>query len=179
MHCASQWAIEGYCDSIAYEIAPFNIRVSIIQSNFEVSVLTHKIISVPPMPCYAPPHNEAPLSRGLIAGIVDRLDAVCSRSSTTDAGSDLPTDATMTPGAQLQAHKVTALYSPLPLPFRENLVRETVYALLAIGGHENPPARHIVSHEGVASVKEKLKTVTEELEDFVEVSVSVDLVRDV
>ncbi len=54
------------------------------------------------------------------------------------------------------------------------LLAETLHALMAIGGHENPPARHIVGFEGVASVKEKLKTVTEELEDFVEVSGAVD-----
>lgn len=66
-------------------------------------------------------------------------------------------------------------YPSLPMAFRQNLVAETVYAIIAIGGHENPPARHIVGHEGVASVKEKLKTVSEELEDFVEVSAAVDL----
>ena len=25
-YCASQWALEGYCDSLAYEVAPFNVR---------------------------------------------------------------------------------------------------------------------------------------------------------
>lgn len=54
---------------------------------------------------------------------------------------------------------------------------ETVHALTAIGGHENPPARHIVGYEGVNSVKEKLKTVSEELEDFVEVSCAVDIFK--
>jgi hypothetical protein len=47
--------------------------------------------------------------------------------------------------------------------------------LVAIGGHENPPARHIVGFEGAEAVKEKLKTVTEELEDFLETSLSVDI----
>ena len=55
------------------------------------------------------------------------------------------------------------------------LLAETIHALTAIGGHENPPARHIVGFEAVASVKEKLKTVSEELEDFVEVSAGVDI----
>jgi len=55
------------------------------------------------------------------------------------------------------------------------MLAETVHAITAIGGHENPPARHIVGHEAVASVKEKLKTVSEELEDFVEVSTAVDI----
>ena len=56
-----------------------------------------------------------------------------------------------------------------------SLVAETVHAITAIGGHENPPARHIVGFEGITSVKEKLKTVSEELEDFVEVSCAVDI----
>ena len=55
------------------------------------------------------------------------------------------------------------------------LIAETIHALCAIGGHENPPGRHIVGFEGVGSVKEKLKTVSEELEDFVEVSCAVDI----
>lgn len=55
------------------------------------------------------------------------------------------------------------------------LLAETINAVTAVGGHENPPARHIVGHEAVASVKEKLKTVSEELEEFVEVSWGVDV----
>ncbi len=60
----------------------------------------------------------------------------------------------------------------------EVLVSETVYAIIAIGGHENPPSRHIVGQEGVASVKEKLKTVSEELEDFIQCSFAVDYAAD-
>jgi hypothetical protein len=60
----------------------------------------------------------------------------------------------------------------------EVLVAETVYAITAIGGHENPPSRHIVGQEGVASVKEKLKTVSEELEDFIQSSFAVDYAAD-
>lgn len=58
---------------------------------------------------------------------------------------------------------------------KDRLIAETLHALTAIGGHENPPARHIVGYEGVASVKEKLKTVSEELEDFVDCSCAVDI----
>lgn len=60
----------------------------------------------------------------------------------------------------------------------ESLLAETIHAIIAIAGHANPPARHIVGFEGVASVKEKLKTVSEELEDFVEVSCAADIVDD-
>jgi hypothetical protein len=55
------------------------------------------------------------------------------------------------------------------------LTTELVHALSSIGGRDNPPARLIVGWEGIASVKEKLKTVSEELEDFVEISESVDV----
>lgn len=70
------------------------------------------------------------------------------------------------------------MHPPLSSAHLEVLVTETVYAITSIGGHENPPSRHIVGQEGVASVKEKLKTVSEELEDFIQASFAVDVVAD-
>lgn len=67
---------------------------------------------------------------------------------------------------------------PLSTSHFEALTAETVHALMAIGGHENPPSRHIVGQEGIASVKEKLKTVSEELEDFIQSSLAVDITQD-
>ena len=160
MFCASQWAIEGYCDSLAYEIAPFNIKMTIVQPNLEVNVLTHKITSAPPMAAYVEETNPAPLSRNILSGILDRLE-----------GTSEPTS-----GDQLHSEEVTSLYPSLTKGMKERLVAETVHAVAAIGGHDNPPARHIVGFEGVAAVKEKLKTVSEELEDFVECSSAVDIV---
>jgi hypothetical protein len=57
----------------------------------------------------------------------------------------------------------------------ESLLAETIHALTAIGGNDNPPARHIVGFEAVSAVKEKLKTMSEELEDSVEVSCAADI----
>ena len=70
---------------------------------------------------------------------------------------------------------ITHVPPDLPPPMLNTLLAETVHALTAIGGHDNPPARHIVGFEAVACVKEKLKTVSEELEDFVEISSAVDI----
>ena len=42
---------------------------------------------------------------------------------------------------------------------------KTVHTVPPIGGHD-PPAPHIVGLEGMVGVKEKLKTVSEELEEF-------------
>jgi hypothetical protein len=91
--------------------------------------------------------------------------------------SDTNPDAEPTMGDLLSSDTVTSLYAPLPIAVKSNLIAETVHALTAIGGHDNPPARHIVGTEGVTAVKEKLKTTSEELEDFIEVSGAVDIVQ--
>lgn len=156
LFCSAQWAIEGYCDSLAYETAPFNIKLTIVQPSLEVSVFTNRITSVPSMPDYSPGSNHAPLSRQIFSRLLESL------------GPD---------SASLNNENITSLYPPLAPPMLEKLVAETVHALEAIGGHENPPARLIVGFEGIASVKEKLKTVSEELEDFVEVSEQADVPR--
>ena len=161
MYCAAGWALEGFCDSLAYEVAPFNIRMTIVQPTMEVGVLTNKIISAPSMPQYLPGNNPAPLFRGILGGLFDRLDDVQQSRNHEPAS--------------LTGHQPQALYPKLPPKMQSALLAETINAITAIGGHENPPARHIVGHEGVASVKEKLKTVSEELEDFVDCSYAVDI----
>ena len=161
MYCASNWALEGFCDSLAYEIAPFNIKVTIVQPTMEIGILTNKIVSAPLLPQYAPENNETPLFRGLMGGLLDHIH-----------GTQLEGRAS---GSTLSSDEITSLYPKLPAEMKVALLAETINAITAIGGHDNPPARHIVGHEGVASVKEKLKTVSEELEDFVEASCAVDI----
>lgn len=192
MYCSSQWAIEGYCDSLAYEIAPFNVKVSIVQANMEVNVLTNRITSVPPMTEYLQEENPAPLAREIFSGLLDKLERIenpslhpnfDAKSPGGDSVSTTSPDANMaetTMGDLLSSDTVTSLYAPLPTALKSSLIAETVHALTAIGGHDNPPARHIVGTEGVTAVKEKLKTTSEELEDFIEVSSAVDIAhRDV
>ncbi|CAD6578780.1 MAG: hypothetical protein ASARMPRED_008847 [Alectoria sarmentosa] len=161
MYCAAGWALEGFCDSLAYEIAPFNIKMTIVQPTIEIGVLTNKIISAPSMPQYLAENNPAPLFRGIIGGLLDRLDTV-QRNGDREPES-------------LAGDHIESLYPNLPPEMQSSLLAETINAITAIGGHDNPPARHIVGHEGVASVKEKLKTVSEELEDFVDCSCAVDI----
>lgn len=218
-HCASQWAIEGYCDSLAYEIAPFNVKMTVVQPNMEIGILTNRIISVPPMAEYAPDANPAPFAREIFAGLLDKLEGAVmpdeevgedgkrrsksfSQLSAASgavgwSGVEGMMDVDQTPGSAktvsdevfdmgsglttgdlLSSPSITGLYAPLSPAMQTNLVAETVFAIAAIGGHDNPPARHIVGVEGVASVKEKLKTVSEELEDFIEVSSAVDFAKE-
>ncbi len=162
MYCAAGWALEGFCDSLAYEVAPFGIKMTIVQPTMEIGVLANKIVSAPSLPQYAQENNPAPLFRGIIGPLLDRIQG----SRQDGDRKTLATD------------EVVSLYPRLPAEMKASLLAETVHAIIAIGGHENPPARHIVGHEGVASVKEKLKTVSEELEDFIEVSCAVDINED-
>ena len=143
--------------------------MTIIQPNLEISVLTNKITAAPSLPHYAPEHNSAPLFRGIIGNLLDHLESVPPASSDEAKNGHQPLS------AKLSSGELLSLVPQLPEQMKTQLLAETINALTAIGGHDNPPARHIVGHEAVATVKEKLKTVSEELEDFVEVSCAVDI----
>ncbi|KAL8820923.1 MAG: hypothetical protein Q9191_007414 [Dirinaria sp. TL-2023a] len=132
----------------------------------EVNVLTNKITAAPALPQYSPESNPAPLFRTIIGGLLHRLENLGSAAQESDQGLRR---------TMLSEESIVSLYPKLPAAMKSAMLAETVNAITAIAGHENPPARHIVGHEAVASVKEKLKTVSEELEDFVEVSAAVDI----
>ncbi|KAB8075451.1 putative short-chain dehydrogenase [Aspergillus leporis] len=171
MYCAAGWALEGFCDSLAYEIAPFNLKLTIFQCSIEIGILTNLVTSVPPIvPAYSPASNQAPLFRGILNRLVPRLP---NTHAETNGAQETGQVGSVEKGP-FSRPEVTSMYPPLSPAHMEVLVAETVYAITAIGGHENPPSRHIVGQEGVASVKEKLKTVSEELEDFIQSSYAVD-----
>ncbi|OAG37372.1 hypothetical protein AYO21_08449 [Fonsecaea monophora] len=179
MYCASGWALEGFCDSIAYEIAPFNIKLTIVQASVEIGILTNKITSAPPMKAYTREFGHtAPIFRGILDGLLNRLPGIRTQyppPPETEIQSPSSEAERQSGPYLLSRDEVVSLYPPLSHAHTEKLIAETVHALTAIGGHENPPARHIVGIEGVASVKEKLKTVSEELEEFVDTSASADI----
>lgn len=179
MYCSSQWALEGFCDSLAYEIAPFNIKLTIVQASIEIGILTNRIITAPPMSEYSPEAGHpAPLFRNILDGLLNRLPAIRAEYPSSE---DVQSPSSETERASgpflLSRDESVTLFPPLSCAHTEKLVVESVHAVTAIGGHENPPARHIVGFEGMASVKEKLKTVSEELEEFVDASISADCGR--
>lgn len=133
-----------------------------MQPNIEVNFLTNKITAAPAMSAYRPEQNSAPLCRWIFGRLLARIEGSDGHPDDTKSKFD-------------NEDQITSLFPSLPGDMKLQLLAETVHAIVAIGGHDNPPARHIVGLEGVASVKEKLKTVSEELEDFVEVSCAVDI----
>ncbi|KAK0651986.1 hypothetical protein B0T16DRAFT_454398 [Cercophora newfieldiana] len=176
IYTAATWALEGFCDSLAYEIAPFNIKVTIVQPNKEIQSLTNKIILAPPLPYYDSEINPAPSIRDMLTNVLNvNPDTAVEPSSFASHASNASDDGSTAGAPPAGADEIQYRYPRLPAASYDRLVMETVHALTAIGGHENPPARHIVGFEGSIAVKEKLKTVTEELEDFVEASLAVDI----
>ncbi|KAJ5203903.1 uncharacterized protein N7498_004782 [Penicillium cinerascens] len=179
MYCAAGWALEGFCDSLAYEIAPFNIKLTIFQCSIEIGILTNLVTSVPPIfPAYSPANNHAPLFRGILNRLLPRLpDAASEGISIANQPKSQQDNSRVSSieNGPFSAPEIVSMHPPLSSAHLEVLVSETVYAITSIGGHGNPPSRHIVGQEGVASVKEKLKTVSEELEDFIQASFAVDV----
>ncbi|KAL2263031.1 hypothetical protein VTK26DRAFT_8556 [Humicola hyalothermophila] len=182
MYTAATWALEGYCDSLAYEIAPFNIKVTIVQPNKEIQSLTNKIIFAPQLPWYDAEINPAPSVREILGNVLNANPETALNEPPRPSSSSLSPEGGGGGGGGGNGRGETAgeneiqyRFPRLPAAAYDRLVMETVHALTAIGGHENPPARHIVGFEGAIAVKEKLKTVTEELEDFVEASLAVDI----
>lgn len=166
--------------SIAYEIAPFNVKLSILQSSVEIRILTSLITSVPPIyPAYSPAENHAPLFRHILDRLLWRLSRQ-QELEHEDEEAELEFDRNATPKPfSAPTMEVVSKYPPLSTEHIQTLIAETVHAITAVGGHVNPPSRHIIGQEGVAAVREKLKTVSEELEDFVQASYSVNITEDV
>ena len=62
--------------SLAYEVAPFNVKLTIIQPSYEISVLTNQISAAPAMPQYMPPLHPAPLSRATLGRLLARIEGI-------------------------------------------------------------------------------------------------------
>jgi hypothetical protein len=179
MYSAATWALEGFADSLAYEIAPFNVKVTVVQPNQEIQSLTNRLTFAPQISAYAHSVNPAPNIRDILANVLN------SETETAVPVISPPPESITSPSSvdaslsslepEVGQGEILHRYPKLPSGAAEKLVMETVHVLTAIGGHENPPSRHIVGAEGAMAVREKLKTVSEELEDFVEASLAVDI----
>lgn len=58
------------------------------------------------------------------------------------------------------------------------MLAETVLIILHISGLENPPGRIVVGNDGVEMVKDRVKTVSEELEEFLDASLGADIPKE-
>ncbi|KAK6521498.1 hypothetical protein TWF506_001710 [Arthrobotrys conoides] len=196
---AAHHAVEGFTEALAFEIAPFNIKLT----NVEPSIMTYLLTS----PVYLPPEipidgQEAIKEYRVTSGDEDDDDDDDEHlTPRTGAGNvrRLLEKVTLKPDSGLNTPKDIAgdpMSSDIAAPFSRvlrypnltpnvqlTLVAETTKVILAVAGKDNPPGRIIVGGEdggedgegGVQSVKERMKAVSEELEEFLECAMSVDV----
>ena len=133
--CAADHAIEGLLEALAYEVAPFGVRVSLVQPSVEAAVFGGGEVQI------APEMQEyAALEGGRQLREMRRL-AEMGRAREVDA----------------------------------EVLADTVRIVAEIAGAENPPGRITVGEEGAEMVRERLKTLSEEMEEFLEASLGVDI----
>ncbi|KAF8248863.1 NAD(P)-binding protein [Wilcoxina mikolae CBS 423.85] len=128
VRCAADHAIEGMLDALAFEVAPFAVRVSVVQPSVEVAVWG--------------------------GGEVQ-----CAEGREEYAG----------------VRQVSAVRGMVGRTLGEGELEDTVRIIAEIAGVENPPGRVTVGEEGVEMVKERLKTLSEELEEYLEASLGADI----
>lgn len=176
MFSAATWGLEGYCDSLAYEVAPFNIKVTIVQPNMEIQSLTNRLVFAPQIPAYIDAYPTAPNVRDIFTNVLNSDPETALPEAPDGGGGATPsTPGSMSLEPEPGRGEIIYRYPRLPAHALDTLVSETVHALTAIGGHENPPSRHVVGADAALAVKEKLKTVMEEMEDFIDSSLAVDI----
>ena len=134
LRCAADHAIEGLLEALAFEVAPFAVRVSIVQPSVEVAVWgCGPVVVAPPLPAY---------------DAVRRVRAVRALATRPDLA--------------LAAHASPDL-------------ADTVRVIAAIAGSDNPPGRVTVGAHSVDAVRERLKTLSEELEEYLDASLAADI----
>ena len=141
------------------------MKLTVIENNLEVNLLTNKITSIQEMTASNPEQGRRLSARNFVGALLDRV-AQKPQGDLDTKGLD---------SRHLRSSQQANFFYPsLPRSMRTSLVAETVYAIIAIAGQENPPSKHLIGAEAIASIKERLKTFSEELEDFVETSYSVE-----
>ncbi|KAK9462583.1 uncharacterized protein V1516DRAFT_670634 [Lipomyces oligophaga] len=120
-------ALEGYIEALAFEIAPFNIKASLVEPALECAILSGSVQFTKPLDHYK---NSV-------------------------------------------AHTIRTLLSCTDLS-PELLVRDVVFAVVNIAGIDNPPSRIVAGVDAIEQAKDKLRTVSEEMEDMLEVSYAAD-----
>ena len=135
----SGWALDGFCDSLAYEIALFNIKISIVQPNLEVNILTNTIVAAPTLPAYDTAQKQYRVvqdqdgdgedvhnARALIGSLIDRLKGPSTSGrgglSRRTAPTQRPPNSNLSGSTSIQSEQegseenIERLFSPFQAP---------------------------------------------------------------
>ncbi|KAF3935685.1 hypothetical protein ABW19_dt0207458 [Dactylella cylindrospora] len=193
---AAHHAVEGFTEALAFEIAPFNIRLT----NVEPSLMTYLLINPVHLPPAIATYSEEPikiehdsdeddddedehLTPKMGANNLRRMLETVVAQPTPVKGSPVPDSGFPSPADPAASMPRVLRYPNLTAGAQLDLAAETTRVIMAVAGKDNPPGRIIVGGEdsgedgegGVQSVKERMKAVSEELEEFLEVAMSVDV----
>ncbi|KAF3223960.1 hypothetical protein TWF191_006368 [Orbilia oligospora] len=195
---AAHHAVEGFTEALAFEIAPFNIKLTNVEPSIMTYLLTNPVHLPPEIPVDGQEVNK---EDGIISGDEDDDDDddehLTPRTGAgnvrrllekvtlkPDSGLNTPKDVGDPMSSDIAAPFARVLRYPNLTPNAQlTLVAETTKVIMAVAGKDNPPGRIIVGGEdggedgegGVQSVKERMKAVSEELEEFLECAMSVDV----
>ncbi|KAK6350776.1 hypothetical protein TWF718_003962 [Orbilia javanica] len=197
---AAHHAVEGFTEALAFEIAPFNIKLTNVEPSIMTYLLTNPVHLPPEVPIDGQEavkvdrvvshgdddddedDDDEHLTPRMGAGNVRRLlETVTTKP---DSGLNTPKDVGDPMSSDIAAPFARVLRYPNLTPNAQlALVAETTKVIMAVAGKDNPPGRIIVGGEdggedgegGVQSVKERMKAVSEELEEFLECAMSVDV----
>ncbi|KAK6507014.1 hypothetical protein TWF481_005468 [Arthrobotrys musiformis] len=197
---AAHHAVEGFTEALAFEVAPFNIKLTNVEPSIMTYLLTNPVHLPPEVPIDGletvkaedrvvsgddddeDDDDDEHLTPKMGAGDVRRLlEKVTIK---TDSGVNTPKDAGDPMSSDVAAPFARVLRYPSLTPNAQlALVAETTKVIMAVAGKDNPPGRIIVGGEdggedgegGVQSIKERMKAVSEELEEFLECAMSVDV----
>ncbi|KAF3311155.1 hypothetical protein TWF173_008606 [Orbilia oligospora] len=195
---AAHHAVEGFTEALAFEIAPFNIKLTNVEPSIMTYLLTNPVNLPPEIPVdgqevnkedriisgdeYDDDDDDEHLTPRTGAGNVRRLLEKVTLKP--DSGLNTPKDVGDPVSSDIAAPFARVLRYPNLTPNAQlTLVAETTKVIMAVAGKDNPPGRIIVGGEdggedgegGVQSVKERMKAVSEELEEFLECAMSVDV----
>ncbi|KAK9465565.1 hypothetical protein V1512DRAFT_265767 [Lipomyces arxii] len=121
-------ALEGYSEALAFEVASFNVKVTIVEPTVEEMVLANPAVFTRQIDDYK---NTVSAT---VRSLMSRTDCV-----------------------------------------PDQLVKDSVLAIMSIAGIENPPGRIVAGVDAIEQIRDKLRTVSEEMEDMLEVSYAADL----
>ena len=164
MLSAAHHAVEGYSEAslalfpkvnlqaLAYEVLPFNVKVSIVEPPIDAmyyplstTILCNSVL--PNQMIFVPPLEAYKnTSAGRIRYLIDQITEL----------------------SPISAEQVSPFENPV-------LRHQTARLILKIVSVDNPPLRINVRQDSVDQVKDKLKTLGEELEEFARASYSVDV----
>ncbi|RPA82029.1 NAD(P)-binding protein [Ascobolus immersus RN42] len=156
---AADHALEGFLDALKFEIAPWDLRVTVIQPPFEANILANPLTLLP-LPT---PSTDLPAHYTTLHSLITSTYPAAPTPQAAIDTSQSPLPTVLSPPSAASSELI------------KQLTAETVEAILTVAGIQSPPVRVVVGKEGITAVLERIRTISEEMEEFLETSMAADV----